>query len=90
MGYLHLGVDEYRTYWALEALDDPDAVVLVHCHMDINRGPRLTFATMLASGHDPVAAIDMIRIARPIANVGCVEDALGWFRISSDRARHTG
>jgi dual specificity phosphatase 3 len=97
MGYLHIGVDddgghmphgwyEHGTHWILEALDDSDAVVFVQCHMGINRGPSLTYAAMLAIGYDPVAAIDIIRNARPVAAVGYAEDALDWFHISRDSA----
>jgi dual specificity phosphatase 3 len=98
MRYLHIGVDddgcqmphdwyEFGTRWILHELDaDPDAVVFVHCHMGINRGPTLTFAAMLEMGYDPVAAIDRIRTNRPIAAVGYAEDALDWFHISHDIA----
>ena len=61
-----------------DALADPEAKVLVHCHMGINRGPSLAFAALLASGWDPVDAIDRIRQVRPIAAVGYAEDALAW------------
>lgn len=98
MHYLHHGVDddggqmphdwfEAGTKWVLDALStDPNAVVFVHCHMGINRGPSLAYATMLAMGHDPAAAIDLIRTNRPVANVGYAEDALDWFHISRDIA----
>ena len=64
--------------WVLTALDDPDAIVLTHCHMGINRGPSLGYAVMLAQGWDPVEAIAAIRAARPIAYVAYAEDALRW------------
>jgi predicted protein tyrosine phosphatase len=64
--YLHHGMDdagqrvdaewfEVAVSW-LEAAwaQDPDAVVLSHCHMGINRGPSLGFAILLAQGWDPV------------------------------------
>ena len=56
----------------------PDAVVLTHCHMGINRGPSLGFAVLLHQGWDPVDAIAAIRAARPIANVWYTRDALAW------------
>jgi hypothetical protein len=88
--YLHNGVDDAggrqpdRWYdegvaFAQAALADPDAKVLIHCHMGINRGPSLTYALLLDLGWDPVEAIAAIRAARPIAAVGYAEDALGWF-----------
>jgi protein-tyrosine phosphatase len=58
--------------------DNPDAVVLAHCHMGINRGPSLGFAILLAQGWDPVEAIAAVRAARPVANVWYAADALSW------------
>lgn len=69
---------EAAVQWVLAALDEPDTVVLTHCHMGINRGPSLGYAVLLAQGWDPVAAIDAIRAARPIAAVAYAEDALRW------------
>ena len=85
--YLHLGVDDagnrQPAWWyddgvafALIAMADPDAKVLAHCHMGINRGPSMAFAILLALGHDPVEAHRMIRAARPIAHIWYAEDAL--------------
>ena len=65
--------------FALEALDDPDAQVLAHCHMGINRGPSMAFAILLATGMEPVAALTAIRSARPIAAISYADDALDWF-----------
>lgn len=65
----------------LAALDQPDSLVLVHCHMGINRGPSLAYAALLALGADPVEAIDLIRTCRPVANVWYAEDALRWWQI---------
>jgi dual specificity phosphatase 3 len=87
--YRHLGVDdagqripaawfEEVASWALAALADPDAKVLTHCHMGINRGPSAGFAILLALGWEPVAALDAIRSARPIAYIDYAEDALRW------------
>ena len=70
--------------WAREALSDPDAKVLIHCHMGINRGPSLAYAVLLDQGVDPVDAVDAIRRARPIAGVLYAEDALGWFHRRND------
>ncbi len=54
--------------------------LLVHCHMGINRGPSGAYALLLAAGHDPVAAIELIRARRPIAGVSYAEDALLWWQ----------
>ena len=88
--YLHHGMDdagqrvphewfEEAVSWIEAAYEqDPDAVVLTHCHMGINRGPSLGFAVLLAQGWDPVEAIAAIRAARPQANVWYAADALDW------------
>jgi hypothetical protein len=77
IGYLHHGMDdagqavpaawfEQAVSWIEAAYaENPDAVVLTHCHMGINRGPSLGFAVLLAQGWDPVEAIAAIRAARP-------------------------
>ena len=64
--------------FAQAALEDPNAKLLVHCHMGINRGPSMAYAILLATGWDPIEAITAIRSARPIAAVGYAEDALDW------------
>ena len=70
--------------FALEALDDPDAQVLAHCHMGINRGPSMAFAILIATGMEPVAALTAIRKARPIAAIAYDGDALDWWHRVSD------
>ena len=65
--------------FALEALLDPNAQVLAHCHMGINRGPSMAFAILLATGMEPVEALDAIRSARPIAAISYAHDALCWW-----------
>ncbi|MCL1597924.1 MAG: dual specificity protein phosphatase family protein, partial [Actinomycetia bacterium] len=67
-----------------DALSDPDAVVLVHCHMGINRGPSMAYRILLESGWDPIEALDAIRDARPIADIGYAEDALDHYHRSHD------
>ena len=90
--YLHHGMDdagqqvphawfEEAVAWVEAAYEqDPEAVVLTHCHMGINRGPSLGFAVLLAQGWDPVKAISAIRAARPQANVWYAADALDWYQ----------
>ncbi len=89
VSFLHHGMDdagqEVPNEWfdttvsfLREALADPDAIVLTHCHMGINRGPSLGFALMLAEGWDPIDAMDAIRAARPIAYLAYAEQALRW------------
>lgn len=87
--YLHHGVDDAGqrmpdwwfdagTAFALEALARPGTKVLAHCHMGINRGPSMAYAILLRLGWEPVAAMDAIRSARPIAYIAYAEDALDW------------
>ncbi len=87
IAYLHHGMDDAGQQvpftWFDEALAwidaaGPDAVVLTHCHMGINRGPSLGFAVLLHWGWDPVDAIAAIRAARPQANVWYADDAVRW------------
>ncbi len=60
-------------------LDDPDAVVLTHCHMGVNRGPSLGFAVLLGLGQEPVEAMRALQQARPIAYAYYAEDAVEWW-----------
>ena len=87
--YLHNGVDDVGgrqpdewfdrgSAWIRAALEDPQAKVLVHCHMGINRGPSLALAALLDLGLDVIEAMDAVRTARPIAGLGYAEDALDW------------
>ena len=70
--------------FSADALSDPDAVLLVHCHMGINRGPTMAYRILLESGWDPIEALDAIRDARPIADIGYAEDALNHYHRSHD------
>jgi dual specificity phosphatase 3 len=96
--YLHHGVDDagqqmpdwwfdLGTEWVRGAMRDPDAKVLVHCHMGINRGPSMAYVCLLLLGHDPIEAMTMIRSARPIAAIGYAEDALDWHHRTSGASR---
>ena len=64
---------------ALDCMADPTAVAMIHCHMGVNRGPSMSFAVLLAMGWHPLAAIEAIRAARPIAAVLYAMDALDWW-----------
>ena len=65
--------------WAGSALRDPEAQLLVHCHMGINRGPSLAYAVLLSRGAGHVEALDLIRSARPVAAIAYAEDACDWW-----------
>lgn len=89
--YLHNGADDVGDlqpdWWfedgvsfALDALAaDPEAKVLAHCHMGINRGPSMAYAILLALGEDPIEAFDLVRTARPIAHMAYAQDAIEWW-----------
>lgn len=68
------GLRAYR-----EAIAEPAARLLVHCHMGINRGPSLGYRFLLEAGDDPIAALEAIRRARPIAGIGYAGDALDHY-----------
>jgi len=63
----------------LEALGDPIARVLVHCHMGVNRGPSMAYAILLATGWHHIGALEAIRAARPIAAALYADQALAWW-----------
>lgn len=97
VAYLHHGIDDagqtvpatwFDTAVAFLDAAGPEAVVLTHCHMGINRGPSLGFAVLLHQGWDPIDAISALRQARPIAHVWYAPDALLWhhWRAGSDPA----
>ena len=65
------------------ALEDPDARVVVHCHMGVNRAPSMAYAVLLQLGHGIEEGLDAIRDARPIAGILYANSAVRWF---ADRA----
>lgn len=56
--------------------DNPDAKVLVHCHMGINRAPSMVFYLMIREGYEPAEALRLIRTNRPIA--ACLYAESAW------------
>ena len=58
------------------ALEHENAVVMVHCHMGVNRGPSMALAYLIDQGWNPLDALDAIRKARPIAGIIYAEDAI--------------
>jgi len=93
LAYTWVGVDDHGgrqpDSWfdqgvtaSVAALAEPDGKVMIHCHMGVNRGPSMGFAAMLATGHDPLTALDTIRECRPIAALMYAEDAVAWFHRS--------
>jgi 8-oxo-dGTP pyrophosphatase MutT (NUDIX family) len=65
--------------FALRALKDPAARVLIHCELGINRGPSMAFAVLLAQGFTPEQARSQIVAARPIARIRYADQATKWW-----------
>jgi 8-oxo-dGTP diphosphatase len=65
--------------FALHAMQDRDAQVLVHCELGINRGPSLALAVLLATGMTPKQARSTIKAARPIAWIAYADQAAKWW-----------
>ena len=65
--------------FAMDAMQEPGSVLLVHCHMGINRGPSMAYRILLECGWDPIEAHNAIRESRPIADIGYAGDALDHF-----------
>lgn len=57
-------------------LVDPEARILIHCHMGVNRAPSMTFAVLVALGAPAIEALKSIRGARPIAAMIYAGDAI--------------
>lgn len=69
---------EILTGWVREALADPDAKVLLHCHMGVNRAPSATLAVLLDQGLGVRESLEAIRAARPIAVIDYADSVLAW------------
>jgi len=68
-------------------LGDPEARILIHCHMGVNRAPSMTFAVLVALGTPPIEALESIRGARPIAATIYAGDAIEqWHRVQGASA----
>ncbi len=78
--------------WVTLALADPDARVLVHCHMGVNRAPSAAFALLLAQGVPVREALSAIRGSREVAVIDYADDALDWHlgRLGADRYARAG
>ena len=64
--------------FARRALEQPDAVLLVHCALGQARGPSMAFAVLLDRGFDPGDALLKIIASRPQARANYAEQALDW------------
>ena len=74
--------------WVTQVLEDPDAKVLVHCHMGVNRAPSAAFALLLAQGLPVRDALAAIRSNRAVAVIDYADDALDWHLDRSGAGRH--
>jgi len=54
--------------FALEALDDPEARVFIHCAAGVHRAPMMALAVVRALGFTPMDAMDMIQSRRPVVD----------------------
>lgn len=70
--------------FAQNALGTANALVLVHCHMGINRGPSMAYRILLELDWDPIGAFDSIREARPIAQILYASNALDHYHRAHD------
>jgi protein-tyrosine phosphatase len=62
-GLLQRGVD-----FALEALDDAENKVLIHCAAGVHRAPMMTLAVLCALGFGIDDAMDVIQGRRPVVD----------------------
>jgi protein-tyrosine phosphatase len=60
---LKRGVD-----FALEALDDPEARLYIHCAAGVHRAPMMTLAVLCAMEWDIEAAMALIETRRPVVD----------------------
>ena len=58
---------------------DSNNIVVVHCHMGVNRAPSLAFAALLEMGWTVEKALNSIRKARQIVGILYAEQAVDWF-----------
>ncbi len=80
---LRRGVD-----FSLEALEDPEAKVFIHCAAGVHRAPMMTLAVLCAMGWPLQDAIEIIETQRPVADfaqvyVESVEDFMKSYKGTS-------
>lgn len=54
--------------FAIEALEDPEAKVYIHCAAGVHRAPMMTLAVLRAMGWPLQDAIEIIEVQRPVAD----------------------
>lgn len=70
--------DEVVAYATGVIGSDPEAKIVVHCHLGVNRAPSIVLAMMLALGWEALPALRRIREVRPIAGIIYAPDAVEW------------
>ncbi len=80
---LQRGVD-----FALEALDDAETKVFIHCAAGVHRAPMMTLAVLRALGFGLDDAMDMIQARRPVVDfadvyVRSVEEFMRTYQTAS-------
>ncbi len=61
-------VFERGVEFALDALDQAEAKLYVHCAAGVHRGPMMTLAILCATGWNFDEAMDLIETRRPVAD----------------------
>lgn len=66
--------------WVRAALAaDPQAKVLIHCHMGVNRAPSAVLAVLMDQGISLRDALNLIRDARPVAVIDYAGSVVNWY-----------
>ena len=84
---LQRGVD-----FALEALDDADTRIFIHCAAGVHRAPMMALAVLRALGYGRQDAMDMIQSKRQVVDfadvyVQSVEDFMQTYQAAGQRRR---
>jgi len=84
---LQRGVD-----FALEALDDADTKIFIHCAAGVHRAPMMALAVLRALGYGLQDAMDMIQSKRRVADfadvyVQSVEEFMQTYQAAGQRRR---
>ena len=82
-------VFEDAVAFAQEALDEPEAKLLIHCAAGIHRAPMMTLAVLCSMGWPITDAMDLIEARRPIVDfaevyVSSVERFLAEREVASE------
>lgn len=66
--------------WVRAGLDsDPEAKVLIHCHMGVNRAPSAVLAVLMDQGFSLRDGLNLIRDARPVAVIDYAGSVINWY-----------